>query len=116
MERSMIPEQQRIATAEACGWTICGTFSFPDESGNVYRHPTKAFCATPGCLPDYLNDLNAMHEAELTLSDDQYRAWHWNLATIRNEEDRNCCRCKSAPAAQRAEAFLKTLGLWKPTE
>ena len=52
------------------------------------------------CL-DYTSDLNAMHEAEKVLSNNQWLdyvgALNQNVA---------------ATAAQRAEAFLKTLNLW----
>jgi hypothetical protein len=61
-------------------------------------------------VPNYIGDLNSMAEAEMILFDridwsvcnyDRYlgvatSSWKWN-----------------ATAAQRAEAFLKTLGLWE---
>ena len=80
----MKPEQQQVAIEEACGWTVwsCG-------------------------VPDYLNDLNAMHEAENSLTTSQMTTMSqylhrkigvlWGFAT----------------AAQRAEAFLRTIGKWK---
>ena len=60
--------------------------------------------------PDYLNDLNAMHEAEKTLDDSSLGlvSYHNILASI-CKTHRDCVR---ATAAQRAEAFLRTLSLW----
>lgn len=62
---------------------------------------------------DYPNDLNAMHEAEKILLSKQGLIPHElgvNLLTI-CQRDNN--KAYYATAAQRAEAFLKTLGLWK---
>jgi hypothetical protein len=60
-------------------------------------------------LPDYLNDLNAMHEAEKVLDYNQ----------LREMEDSVSFQFAVYPfhatAPQRAEAFLRTLELWKPT-
>jgi hypothetical protein len=96
----MTPESQRIAIAEACGWKWeklwTGEFhGKPIGEQGPFRE-----------LPDYLNDLNAMHEAEKTLTKDQSRTY--------------ACRKLSggifdavhATAAQRAEAFLHTIGKW----
>ena len=52
-------------------------------------------------MPDYLNDLNAMHEAEKVLNDHQWDDYICQLG-----------HAMGATAAQRAEAFLKTLNLW----
>ena len=91
----MTPQQQRIAIAEACGtmqWS--------------YALPTKCIGAS---VPDYLNDLNAMHEAEKVLDYNE----------LREMEDSVSFQFAVYPfhatAAQRAEAFLRTLGLWQPT-
>jgi hypothetical protein len=92
----MSEEQINIAIAEACGWTI-------DE-----RIPLKAKeSATGGWIPDFCNDLNAMHEAEKMLDFNQ----------LRDMEDSVSFRFAVLPfhatAAQRAEAFLRTLGKWE---
>lgn len=116
----MSPEAQRIAIAEVCG----------------YRHgESKPFwMATPvgqpfvACsvdkLPDYLNDLNAMHEAENTLSANDAVVYAANLTrghdiwdVMPNDDHFTCCYgALHATAAQRAEAFLRTLGKWVPDE
>ena len=66
-------------------------------------------------IPDYLNDLNAMHEAEnatFKTGDEWGRYFAW-LEEV-------CYMLTNAPndpinstAAQRAEAFLKTIGKWE---
>lgn len=89
----MTQDAQRIAIAKACGIT-------------GYLHD----------LPDYLNDLNAMHEAEKTLSPIQLSYYESELVEM--------CNLKSAAsmvsayrwhatAAQRAKSFLLALSLWR---
>lgn len=64
-------------------------------------------------IPDYLNDLNAMHEAEKVLTDDQLWKYSVNLHSLVKEDPNNRESWQfRATAAQRAEAFLRTLGLW----
>jgi hypothetical protein len=94
----MTPEEQRIAIAEACGW----------KTG--YRDP-EAWHP----LPDYLNDLNAMHDAEKVLTVDQFEQYRWILWDIcKQVRVKDWYRCYlSSTAAQRAEAFLRTIGEWK---
>ena len=114
----MNTEKQRIAIAEACGWT--------DVKGTKGVHPKARF---KGCgyaddwiaLPDYLNDLNAMHEAEKVLTPkyqpakgesqwSDYLAW---LGFCGENKTREVYECVTATAAQRAEAFLRTVGKWE---
>jgi hypothetical protein len=95
------PEQQRIAIAEACGFAKDWDFK--------RAQPCRGWCVTS--LPDYLNDLNAMHEAENVLTNEQWWLFVEFLTEIRGG---GVALCISATAAQRAEAFLKTLNLWKP--
>jgi len=110
----MKPEKQRIAIAEACGWT--------DVKGTKGVHPKARF---KGCgyaddwiaLPDYLNDLNAMHQAEKVLTKNKSMEYAFRLADswILNGEDKqpDLVRGFCATAAERAEAFLKTIGKWE---
>jgi hypothetical protein len=105
----MTPQAQRIAIAEACGWTLNpakhtakGLDWLHAPSGNTAYNP-----------PNYLNDLNAMHDAEKVLFGrndwssckyDEYldvatSSWKWN-----------------ATASQRAEAFLRTIGKWEESK
>jgi hypothetical protein len=103
----MKPEQQRIAIAEACGWTRQSDDSiWFDDPTNSFR----SFQAHEQDVPDYLADLNAMHEAEKVLTEDQaekFRAWLLKLNGYNHD------RVVSCTAPQRAVAFLKTIGKWE---
>lgn len=61
-------------------------------------------------LPDYPNDLNAMHEAEKILQ--HYGVFVDKLAEIMRQP-RQGIMLVNATAAQRAEAFLRTIGKWE---
>ena len=66
----------------------------------------------PQSPPDYLNDLNAMHQAEKVLTqaqDYQYR----DSVLPAVCKDGSGMIALTATAAQRAEAFLRTIGKWK---
>ena len=76
----------------------------------------------PDC-PNYCNDLNAMHEAEKVLSERQCVDYVDTLNSIQayataddTIEEVPFYPCEHmwfhATALQRAEAFLRTLGLW----
>lgn len=106
----MSPEAQRIAIAEACGWKEGASRTSPPmpELGLIRQwHDPKTNFLTPN-LPDYLNDLNAMHEAEKVLykSPAKWRRYRQQLNWLPDYGVR-------ATAAQRAEAFLKTIGKWE---
>lgn len=112
-KQTMSPDAQRITIAEACGWK----YNVHLCVGAVPHDPaTKQYCKAYHC-PDYLNDLNAMHEAEKVLSSGEcakYRdALKLNTA-IYGDMDGGCIdwQLVHATAAQRAEAFLRTLNLW----
>lgn len=106
---AITPEEKRIRIAELCGWTRVTPVSFSQWEG-VPPAKHEASVLGHSVIPDYLNDLNAMHEAEATLSDEQkdvmqihmdysvgvkWPRWH-------------------ATAAERAEAFLLTLNAKVP--
>jgi hypothetical protein len=107
----MTNEEINIAIAEFHGWK------------HILKDPVL-FRGTPpwldDCLheiPSYITDLNAMHEAQKGLTDDEWETYadyllfpngdeaHSNYTSLR----RGCM----ATAVQRAEAFLKTVGKWK---
>lgn len=112
----MSPEKQRIAIAEACGW-ISG-----NSAGRYYRIlGTRR--EVWGVNID--EDLNAMHEAEKVLTKQQRLLYYsrlyaivehdlmkelQNILAFGREDVRIGITC--ATAAQRAEAFLRTLNLW----
>lgn len=102
----MNKEKQRIKIAEACGWT-----SFEKAHGYA-PHPTgiDPLDGRREDLSDYLNDLNAMHEAEKAIPDDKIDEYKHRLCIAATTKER-ITQC--ATAAQRAEAFLRTLNLWE---
>lgn len=111
MKCEMNPESQRIAIAESVGWRRVG-------SGWQKGIGQNAFC--PSDLPDYLNSLDAMHEVESTLDGwgvpfqqsakgPGAKEYYDNLIHV--------CLASSpqtfvvrATAAERAEAYLMTIG------
>ena len=110
----MNKEQQQIAIAKACFWTIN---SLDLSSG--WRKGVTNFTSNLEYLPDYLNDLNAMHEAEKILDQMQARAYSDFLGQSEQDGTWAGCHCFHQTAAQRAEAFLKTIDKWtnnQPTE
>ena len=111
-------EQQRIAIAESCGWK-----NVDAGAGRVWGFTTR-HKGTPSesdvCVdvPNYPFDLNAMHEAEKVLTDEQDLEYSEALEQVvegryltNNSEDMR--RLRSATASHRAEAFLRTIGKWK---
>lgn len=103
----MSPEAQRIAIAEACGY----------ELRPLSQNPAQRTWQRYGCtvtLPDYLTDLNAMHEAEAMLDGQQQCRIHGHLTLIlRRDKCENDWSRYHTTAAQRAEAFLRALNLWR---
>lgn len=124
----MNPEAQRIAIAEWCGWTECTGHLSKSAILNGIKTPLM-ICPKSGAqefIPDYLNDLNAMHEAEekLVAMDYQWRnRFAGQLHDLLEREilkaDPTCApdvlgfEWIHATAAQRAEALLRTIGKWK---
>ena len=105
----MTDEQINVAIAEACGWNECRLVAKVVLS--TLRDPVAYGIPPNGtyeiaCL-NYASDLNAMHEAEATLSEDQL--WRMAREIERNDEQWYF----RATARQRAEAFLRTLGKWE---
>lgn len=102
----MTLEAQRIAIARYVGWK---------------PHTPAGFDWSD--VPDYLNSLDAIHEAEKVLTIQQRVQWHFNICEIVKASSPMKCangyadvtfQLCHATAAQRAEAFLKTLNLWTP--
>jgi hypothetical protein len=124
----MTPEEQRIAIAESLGWEKHIHPKAEDELDEaldasigiyegmtVWKNPAGRYVRHSP--PDYLNDLNAMHEVEFSSfkTGSMWSKYYSNLAKVcrmwgHEEDDHNSPF--SATAAQRAEAYLKTLNLW----
>lgn len=107
----MSPDKQQITIAEACGWThIAKDYPINPDDGDFYiMWPSGIVPGTQELrktLPDYLNDLNAMHEAEKVLDEKQRWDYQHNLSAL-------SFPMVMATASQRAEAFLRTIGKWE---
>lgn len=101
----MTDQEINIAIAKALGWT---NFT-PDTIQYTARRADGKW----DLIPDYCNDLNAMHEAEKTLGDrlDLYREF---LRLIATEDPTNRYNEPAfTRARQRAEAYLRTIGKWE---
>lgn len=148
----MTPESQRIALAEWAGWTIrkrpsptAGSMQewFWYKPGNdlfkpdfvmtvQFGFPSGNRCGNPipDTVPNYLSDLNAVHELEKRLTERQRAVYGDTLNTVCYAFDhdyyqgwiatsdcgsfaRGLYTIANATAAQRYEALLKTLSLWK---
>lgn len=107
-------EEKRIAVAKACPQIayICQ----PRIDGDTSEKTCIFWClGTPYANKrfDPLNDLNAMHEVEKTLSDDQFYVYKELVSTATYEAIKNLrpmpkiFRPISATARQRTDAFLK---------
>jgi len=116
----MTPEQQRIAIAEFCGWVDLG-----EELGHAWRWDNPSLRKAAIDIPDYLNDLNAMHEAIGSLIYSKRKTYRLQLQQVMSEPLRRnkppvadgitiaIEECIDATAPQRAEAFLRTVGKWE---
>ena len=102
----MSEKEINIAIAEACGWTT--------KHKGLWVERLQTYAA----LPDYINDLNAMREAQELLDDDQWLEYMLNLQDVLQRDPYRgkwivCQDNMHSTAAQRAKAFVKTIGKWK---
>lgn len=108
----MTPDKINRAIAEATGWTVI-LESCSDKIGNFWGgySPSDPHNWIP--IPNYHNDLNAMHEAEGTLdSVIQIKSYCYHL-TSQAKPEYATEHLVRASAADKAEAFLRTLGKWE---
>jgi hypothetical protein len=128
----MSDKEIRLAIAEACGWEVeqfdFRTYALVSPSGKRWEQFDSAAIAwTANVIPDYCNDLNAMHEAEAWLKAnrltanpamlDAWAAYGRNLKHTYSpghtpSSHHNICPF-DATARQRAEAFLRAIGEWR---
>jgi hypothetical protein len=116
----MSEQEINLAIADACGrngwWCPQCKKLVPEESlGYQCRHANCTESARQA--PNYVGDLNAMAEAEETLTDEQLVTMHDRLGCIivgqsamKNYMARDRWVWRGT-ARQRAEAFLRTLGI-----
>lgn len=103
----MTDQEINIAIAEACGWHDFhklgehGWFGCDPKREGLGRFKIEDYCA----------DLNAMHEAEKVLQGErEWEAYIQNLLKLTRGKGFVVLH---APARQRAEAFVRTIGKWK---
>ena len=106
----MTPEAQRIAIAAVCGWKRATQTIWVCSGENPAIGDDN--------LPDYLTDLNAMHAAEKTIKAPHLYNKQLEMVVLGYVLDHKDAvaefMLRNATAAQRAEAFLRTLNLWTP--
>lgn len=110
----MNTDEQRIAISEACGWR---RKEVRYKDGSLASQGWVAPDGVGRPLPDYLHDLNAMHEAEETLPPrhEQYAIELARVIECNKEEELNnwdIWKVAHATADKRAEAFLRCSGRW----
>lgn len=115
----MSDQEINIAIAEARGWRLI----FKTKIRQYGRPPWKI----DGCrkrIPDYCNDLDAMHEAVIkTFQDASMQLDYSRMLIFVIKKSSPICKrffsdfdLANATARQRAEAFLRTIGKWKEAE
>ena len=114
----MSDEQINIAIAEACGWTWIEEdytyYGFTCEIPMKRKRWTPPNGGKPTLdIPDYCNDLNAMHEAEKVLLSGYWLRYCECLTYLLGK---SVYASVHARARDRAEAFLRTLGKWEETK
>lgn len=120
----MNKDLQRQAIAEACGWKK--EYAFVSQEFGTMGEEVQAWISPSGetsvCrIPDYLLDLNAMHEAEKTLTPKQSEEYVSIMDDVLGIPSafygtaRRAYLVMHANALQRSEAFLKTIGKWVDT-
>ena len=103
----MSPEKQRIAIADACGWS---RYSALSTHGWIEGEPE-----TDGPIPDYLNDLNACSELI-----NYMESLGWACVLVAQNGARCCTFTDGIDykvigdkfETAICEAFLRTLNLW----
>lgn len=112
--QTMTNEEINTRIAQLLGWIYTKTVNdIPYGRHPIYT--SDVGWSIP--LPDFCNDLNAMHEAEKLLRAEDGDDIEYRDALIRAMSNPYGCHPEAwiwhATARQRAEAFLRTLNKWK---
>jgi hypothetical protein len=94
--------QINIAIAEACGWEVKVKKYLAKPPNGEWQYRDK--------IPNYCNDLNAMHEAEKVFDTALYCRYINELCDLTIKGNNSMYM---ATARQRAEAFLRTINKWE---
>ena len=104
----MTQEQKRIKLANYAGW-----HERPEPHGShnatAWWHNQDRYPSYLMPVPDYFNDLNAVHELEKVLLGDDIETW---LTYDKYLAEGDTKFTWHTTATQRAEALGKTLNLW----
>jgi hypothetical protein len=100
----MTPEEINKTIAEECEWK---PIAIPDGEGELQGFINNGELIPE--VPDYYNDLNVIHEAELHLKNSDNHAYSCYCSNLYEEYDNFI----SLTSQQRCEMFLKTIGKWK---
>lgn len=117
-------EKQRLVIAEVCGFHHCHVslinrqahFNWAHRDDDGWKEWARNDQQSNACpthdLPDFLHDLNAMHEAEKIFMENQLGPRY--QAELDDINSRNLdYGVYHSSASERAEAFLRTLGKWE---
>ncbi len=111
----MTPEAQQIAIAEATFFKRV-VDAYVNPAWKDIRNPQSCVLYTLSiggfCLPNYPGDLNEMREAEKVIMAKGKWYKYCDELYYRFKGEGDCHTFMHATAAQRARAFLETLGLW----
>lgn len=101
----MNEKEQNAAIAQLCGWVNV----FVDKQTGTLP-PVRAIMS----IPDYVEDLNAMHDAEKIMTPKQVTTYKKELVNSRTDEGADYAYQNIAlsTSSQRAKAFLKTFQKW----
>lgn len=120
----MTDQEINITIAEECGWRIVQGDSLRWRLENTITGDYRAWRANEVMAwsegPNYCADLNAIHEAEGTLTDAQVQQYIEHLIDVTNARTMlkfgitsvNYWSIYHATARQRSEAFWRTIGKW----
>ena len=98
----MNPEKQRIAIAVHIGYFYMDS---------AWHYPNGAIAEEE--IPDFTSDFNAMHEAERSLTPEQWDEYVLKLNNGFIPRFDEIGGLVFAGANKRAEKFLKTIGQWE---
>tara|TARA_R110000868_G_scaffold45398_2_gene150638 strand:+ start:343 stop:753 length:411 start_codon:yes stop_codon:yes gene_type:complete len=122
LAKLFLPANSQVPTSLTSTGTLvessatCKSTNYPCPLATTTLNVTDQFIV----VPDYLNDLNAMHEAEKVLTVAQRITYAYQIGVVLSGGSvgraiPNWWFIHEATAAQRAEAFFRTLGLWHET-
>ena len=107
--KELSSEEKRIRVAELCG--IANIFKKYVDVGGPAEYYLAFKTNNQGItkeIPDYINDLNAMHEVEATIPEEKELEYTDNLSCLTDFKD-GYANIWRTTAEQRAEAFVLTM-------